>query len=223
MNSVKILVTMEVAGGFPSEYPIYMHDEDGSETEDACAVVYIKPPPICGRCISFGHTSGKCRYVGEPTGEKDIATFAGENNAAVEEMTQMIDGNDGVPNGKDGPRGDDMAQQDEVIGTGVSDMDARQVNQVTGESIDENARHGDDEAQWEFAISTSGNKLNDVEELAKEGVTIDADVENGLTIHQLQQEIITNLIGFGLINPGNLSPSQQINNMLTGIGSGGSH
>lgn len=97
-----MLVTMEATGKFPTEVPIFMHDEDCKESEDACKIIYIKPPPICGNCKSFGHLAGNCRYKDERLADNDIegnkadqsATMPGIQNATIGEPAKQTERNE---------------------------------------------------------------------------------------------------------------------------------
>lgn len=220
-SGAKILVRMEVAGSFPSEVPIFMYGEDGSETEDACSVIYIKPPPVCGRCVSFGHTAERCRFVDDFPAEKVAATFTGETNAAGKTNQRGSRNKDG----EEMPGGSDVAEREKVIGTDgrnlndvdatpnetlttemhvveelesgtvTHDVDMQEATQEDHELADKEVIRGDDMAQQEAIIGTGGFHLNDVEGMTNEGKTADADVEGEMTILQFQRKIIDVALG----------------------------
>lgn len=240
-NGAKLLVIMEAAGSFPTEVPIFMHGEDGAETEDGCAVTYIKLPPICGKCISFGHEAENCKYTGGFTGEEEIATFAGKTDAEDKDSSQS---NVMTPIEVDEPAGNDEAQQDAMIGTTGAEVGFHQVGNHNSDAAGKDEQVGDDVVQAEERIGTTGENLNEVEMTASEKATTGenitevetttngktttgADVETEGTIHQFMHNLIDDLVGPGLISPKrrgdpeSLSPSQQLANLI-GRGSGGS-
>ncbi|KMZ66874.1 hypothetical protein ZOSMA_284G00040 [Zostera marina] len=105
---------MEAAGRFPSEVPIFMYGEDGLETQDMCAVVYIKPPPVCSRCVSFGHIAERCRFADERPAGKSHATFTGEKEELLGKTNQKRAENKA---GEERPGGDVVAESGKTIGT----------------------------------------------------------------------------------------------------------
>ncbi|KMZ57616.1 hypothetical protein ZOSMA_84G00540 [Zostera marina] len=166
---------MEASGSFPSEIPIFMHGEDGKETEDGCTVIYIKPPPVCGRCVSFGHTRESCTYVGEMNGESETATFAGGSKEVQEDINQAAAGE---INGEDVPHGSDEAQKEEVIGTTGNEVEGQQVNKEDEGVIGEQLPTGDDVEKRGARIGAHGYDLTDVEGVASDGRTTDTHVED---------------------------------------------
>lgn len=85
-----MLVFMQANRSFPTEVPIYMHGEDGEETEDMVKLTYLKPPPICGNCESFDHTTTNCKVMARENAIKTPKEKETENS--IEEEVATIDG-----------------------------------------------------------------------------------------------------------------------------------
>ncbi|KMZ63701.1 hypothetical protein ZOSMA_3G01850 [Zostera marina] len=119
-NSAKLLVIMEATGIFSTEVPIYIQGDDGVESEKTCRVNYLKMPPICKRCNSFGHQAERCIIEEEAPDEAEgdqegptskNSTIDGENNEKSDDAnrSEIPAKNDSA--GEDSRRGKDVARK----------------------------------------------------------------------------------------------------------------